>query len=160
MQDLADCIGLRKASLYTRFPNKEALVAEVLNLTLQDIFTRDDPDVPWDVAYETVVRSIADSLADRKRCVGLHLAYGVDDETPFAKEAVKAFFQFYRDRLSDILTRAMPRETAEILASDALIRLEGATLLVTVFNEKNTMDRVVRSIMLDSRNALATPLLR
>ena len=30
MQDLADEVGLRKASLYMRFPNKESLVPEVL----------------------------------------------------------------------------------------------------------------------------------
>jgi TetR/AcrR family transcriptional regulator, transcriptional repressor for nem operon len=35
MNDLADAVGLKKSSLYVRFPNKEALVPAVLDLTLQ-----------------------------------------------------------------------------------------------------------------------------
>ena len=38
MQNLANRVGLQKASLYMRFPNKEALVPEVLNLTLSETF--------------------------------------------------------------------------------------------------------------------------
>ncbi|WP_207485901.1 TetR/AcrR family transcriptional regulator [Arenibaculum pallidiluteum] len=154
MQDLADRVGLRKASLYMRFPNKEALVPEVLDLTLRETLSRPDmDDRPWNVAYEALVRAIAADLSDRKRCVGLHLAYGVGDDTPVAKEAVRAFFQSLRDRLGGILARAMPRERAETVASDALIRLEGATLLTAVFDDTEAMERVVRTVVFDAAEA-------
>ncbi|SCX12699.1 Intercellular adhesion protein R [Agrobacterium sp. DSM 25558] len=148
MQDLADKVGLRKASLYMRFPNKEALVPEVLSLTLDETFTQPDIDgSDWYTAYKAVVRAIADSLTDRKRCVGFHLAYGVGDDTPMAKEAVRNFFQAHRDRMTDILEKAMPRDIASITATDALVRLEGATLLLAVFDDPGAMERAVDAVM-------------
>jgi TetR/AcrR family transcriptional regulator, transcriptional repressor for nem operon len=154
MQDLADQVGLKKASLYMRFPNKEALVPEVLDLMLKE--TLDLPEIAdqsWETAYERVVRAIADNLTIRKRCVGMHLAYGVGDETPVAKEAVRVFFQSLRNGLSGILVRAMPQKAAETLAADALVRLEGATLLIAVFDETDTMDRAVRAVLAEAKEA-------
>jgi TetR/AcrR family transcriptional regulator, transcriptional repressor for nem operon len=154
MQDLADQVGLKKASLYMRFPNKEALVPEVLDLMLKETLALPELDTqPWDAAYAMLVRAIADNLSAKKRCVGMHLAYGVGDDTPTARQAVRIFFQSLRDSLSGILARAMPQATAETLAADALVRLEGATLLIAVFDETDTMERAVRAVLLDAREA-------
>lgn len=144
MQDLADMVGLRKASLYMRFPNKESLVPEVLNTTLEETF--DLPDIgsaDWRAAYEQIIRSIANSLTARKRCVGFHLAYGIGEDTPLAKQSVKDFFQGHRDRMTEVLEKGMPRDEASVLAADALVRLEGATLLLALFNERDAMDRAI-----------------
>jgi TetR/AcrR family transcriptional regulator, transcriptional repressor for nem operon len=154
MQDLATRVGLKKASLYMRFPNKEALVPEVLDLTYRETVNGQGVDAEeWNVAYEAMIRVIADNLLDRKRCVGLHLAYGVGDATPVAKDAVRHFFQSLRDRLSEILEKAMSPGTAAIVAADALIRLEGATLLTAVFDDTDAMERVVRTIIADAMEA-------
>lgn len=148
MQDLADDVGLKKASLYMRFPNKEALVPEVLNLTLEETFSQPGADnADWKVAYATVVNAIAETLIDRRRCVGFHLAYGIGEDTPLAKEAVRNFFKTYQDRLSDILARAMPREKAAEVAADALVRLEGSTLLLTLFDDRRAMVRAVKDVL-------------
>jgi AcrR family transcriptional regulator len=154
MQDLATRVGLKKASLYMRFPNKEALVPEVLDLTFRETLNRANLHArDWDIAYESLVRAITTNLSDRKRCVGLHLAYGVGDDTPVAKEAVRSFFQSLRDGLSKILERAMSPGTAAAVAADALIRLEGVTLLTAVFDDKEAMERVVRTIIADAMEA-------
>lgn len=154
MQDLADRVGLRKASLYMRFPNKEALVAEVLNITLDEMFLDCVMErADWDSDYEFIVRSMATTLNHRKRCVGLHLAYGVGDDTPAAKAAVRVFFQSYRDRLTEILSRAIPREIAVVLAADALVRIEGATLLLSLFDDLGAMNRAVDAVLADARAA-------
>jgi TetR/AcrR family transcriptional regulator, transcriptional repressor for nem operon len=154
MQDLATRVGLKKASLYMRFPNKEALVPEVLDLTFRETLNGPNGDArDWYVAYESLVRAIAANLSDRKRCVGLHLAYGVGDDTPIAKEAVRSFFQSLIDRLIEILERAMPFKVAALVAADALIRLEGATLLTAVFDDQEAMERAVRSVIADAKEA-------
>jgi TetR/AcrR family transcriptional regulator, transcriptional repressor for nem operon len=158
MQDLAEEVGLKKASLYMRFPNKEALVPEVLDFTLRE--TLDLPDIgdqPWEIAYERLIRAIARDLSTRKRCVGMHLAYGVGDDTPIAKEAVRVFFQSLRNSLAAILARAMPQQMAETLAGDALVRLEGATLLIAVFDETDTMDRAVAAVLAEAKRAANHP---
>ncbi|MGI2032908.1 TetR/AcrR family transcriptional regulator [Rhizobium panacihumi] len=144
MQDLADRVGLRKASLYMRFPNKEALVPEVLEMTLHETFSQPGiNNADWKVAYETVIRSIAETLTDRQRCVGFHLAYGIGEDTPVAKQAVRAFFQAHLDRMSDILAKTMQRDTAVIIAADDLARLEGATLHLALFDDPTAMNRAV-----------------
>lgn len=154
MQDLADRVGLRKASLYMRFANKEALVPEVLDLTARE--TAPDAaadDAPWQETYARLIRGLARDLADRKRCVGFHLAYGVGDETPVAKAAVRAFFLSLQDRLVAILGRALPRETAARLATDALVRIEGATLMSAVFGDTAAMERAVRAVVAEAEAA-------
>lgn len=159
MQDLAERVGLKKASLYMRFVNKEALVPEVMELLLRDTLTAAQPtgqDRTWYTAYEAVVRAIADSLSDRKRCVGLHLAYGVGDEAPMAKQAVHVFFQSLRDHMSSILAKAMSVHRAQILAADALARLEGATLMTAVFDDVETMKRAVGGVLADAKKAAQT----
>ncbi|TWB08749.1 TetR family transcriptional regulator [Rhizobium sp. ERR 1071] len=154
MQDLADRVGLRKASLYMRFPNKEALVAEVLDMTLRESVTEDGSDErPWIEIYSDRIRDIARSLADRRRCVGLHLAYGVNDETPAARQAVRAFFLSLREYLTTILAKGMSRETAMRLATDALVRIEGATLMTAVFDESDAMDRAIQAAIHDATTA-------
>ncbi|WP_420962049.1 TetR/AcrR family transcriptional regulator [Brucella sp. IR073] len=155
MQDLASRVGLKKASLYMRFPNKEALVPVVLEMTYNDTFARRDVNgTDWSDAYEAAIRSIAAGLMDVKRCVGLHLAYGIGDETPIAKKAVRDFFQALRDRLSGILAEIMPRERAETVAADALVRLEGATLLLALFDDRQAMERAVAAALTDAASAL------
>lgn len=154
MQDLADQVGLRKASLYMRFPNKEALVPEVLDMILRE--TVPEPpsqDRPWLEAYAEAIRAIARDLTDRKRCVGLHLAYGVDDETPVAKDAVRAFFQSLRTYLTALLSKGLDSRTAAILATDALVRIEGATLMTAVFDETDAMERALQATIREAEEA-------
>jgi AcrR family transcriptional regulator len=154
MNDLADAVGLKKSSLYVRFPSKEALVPAVLDLTLQETFgQRDLGSRQWDAEFVEVIELIATTLTDRGRCVGLHLAYGTSDETPIAKDAVRSFFQAHRDHLSSILSRAMPVEVARDIATDTLARLEGATAFVAIFGEKDAMERAVRLSIEEARKA-------
>src|SRR3954469_5700644 len=92
MQDLATQVGLKKASLYTRFPTKEALVAPVLELTQGDVFN----GLPHGDGVETYLAALAQiarGLSENERCVGLHLAYGISAaDTPEAATAVRDFF--------------------------------------------------------------------
>jgi len=43
MRELAEMVGIKKASLYSHFATKEELVAEVLQLTLSEVFASDNP---------------------------------------------------------------------------------------------------------------------
>ncbi len=144
MQDLADVVGLRKASLYVRFPNKEALVADVIALTLDETFAGiDDDQKDGRAAYQAVLRAIATTFADRKRCVALHLAYGAGDETPLAKASVQSFFADTRDRLAGTIVDAIGPQRAKDLATDALSRLEGATLWLVTENDVAPLERAL-----------------
>ncbi|EJN01674.1 transcriptional regulator [Phyllobacterium sp. YR531] len=151
MQALATNVGLQKASLYMRFENKEALVPEVMALTLAETFgdpALDNPD--WRIAYAAALQCMASGLIESRRCVGLHLAYGVTDETPEAREAVRGFFLGSRNRLKDILAVGIGVERAEQMATDALLRLEGATLWLASMGDAAPMERAVTALIAEA----------
>jgi AcrR family transcriptional regulator len=148
MQDLAGRVGLKKASLYTRFPSKEALVPEVLAVTQAETFAGlPRPGGDWRADYGEVVERIAGALTAAKRCVGMHLAYGVSDETPEARAAVQAFFTGQRDRIAAILAPGLGAEEAQLVAADTLARLEGATLWLATTGDARPMRRAVEALV-------------
>jgi TetR/AcrR family transcriptional repressor of nem operon len=152
MQDLADRVGLKKASLYTRFASKEALVAPVLALTLDESLPATALAGPaWLPAYETVLRGIADALSDRGRCVAMHLAYGIPTDAPEAHAAVRHYFGALRDGLEAILVRRTDAATARMLATDALVRIEGATLWLVTHDDATPMARALAASLDEAR---------
>lgn len=152
MQDLADRVGLKKASLYTRFPSKEALVEPVLALTLEETFADIESDADnWLANYETVLKRIAAELTDRTRCVGLHLAYGVPADALQALSAVQHYFATLRNGLIAILRHVLNAKRAATVATDALVRLEGATLWVVIEDDPQPMQRALKSLIAEAR---------
>jgi TetR/AcrR family transcriptional repressor of nem operon len=145
MQDLAERVGLKKASLYTRFASKEAL-------TLEETFAggKSDPS-DWLEAYENVLKHIAAALTDRVRCVGLHLAYGVGDDAPDALKAVRQYFTALREGLAVILKQKLGAKLAGTVATDALVRLEGATLWIVVAEDAQPMQRALKALIAEAR---------
>lgn len=153
MGDLAERVGLKKASLYTRFPNKEALAPEVLNLTLAE----SQAGLPahgddWRAQYEAVLTRFAETLLEGRRCVGLHLAYGVSDDTPVAQAAVRDFFVGQRAAIAAILGRGMSAEEADATAADAMARLEGATLWLATVDDEGPMRRALAELVAAQRD--------
>jgi len=144
MQDLATKVGLKKASLYTRFPTKESLVPEVLTLTNDEVFA-DLPENDGLAAYGMVLERIARALSEQTRCVGLHLAYGASGpDTPDAAEAVRGFFTGQRERLAALIESSVGADRARELAGDAIARLEGATVWTVVDGDVEPMARALR----------------
>ncbi len=143
MRDLADRVGLRPQSLYTRFPSKESLVREVLAMTLDDTLADlPDPATDWCAAWRTLIERIAGTFEARGRCVGLHLAYGVTARTPDAQDAVRAFFARLRDAMTGILDAGTISEPASV-AADILAQLEGATLWITTESDMEPLRHAV-----------------
>jgi len=144
MQDLASRVGLKKASLYTRFPTKESLVPEVLTLTNEEVFAG-LPEGDGLAAYGVALERIARALSQETRCVGLHLAYGASGpETPDAAAAVRGFFTGQRDRLAALIEPSVGQVRARELAGDAVARLEGATVWTVVEGDAEPMARALR----------------
>ena len=150
MQDLADRVGLKKASLYSRFPDKETLVGEVLRLTLDETFAAVDDAGGWRAAYEASLRSMSEALMDRGRCVAFHLAYGASADTPRALEAVRAFFTTCRQRLAGTLSAVVEPAEADRIAADALSGIEGATLWLAINGDRTAMQRTLDRLLAEA----------
>ncbi|MDN7355739.1 TetR/AcrR family transcriptional regulator [Acetobacter senegalensis] len=144
MRDLAGRVGLRPQSLYTRIASKEALVSEVLALTLKETLEGlPDPVRNWRAAWRTLIERVAETLEIRGRCVGLHLAYGVTSATPDAQKAVRVFFKSLREAMTRILQVGKITSPAAI-AADTLAQLEGATLWIATEGDNRPLKRAVR----------------
>lgn len=151
MQDLANRVGLKKPSLYTRFPSKESLVPEVLDLTVAETFAGvPGAGTDWLAGYRTVLERIAGTLTDRKRCVGGHLALGISAETPIAREAVRDFFVALRDGIAATLRPALGVELAQATATDVLARLQGATVWLAATEDASAMTRAVSACLAEA----------
>ena len=150
MQDLADRVGLKKASLYSRFPDKEALVRKVLQLTLDETLAAAGNDEDWRAAYEAALRSMSEGLMDRGRCVGFHLAYGASADTPQALEAMHGFFDICRRRLAGMLAAVADPGEADRIAVDALSQIEGATLWLALDGDRAAMQRVLDRLLAEA----------
>jgi TetR/AcrR family transcriptional regulator, transcriptional repressor for nem operon len=153
MRDLADRVGLRPQSLYTRFPAKDALVPEVLALTLEE--TIDDlpaSESDWREAWRLLITRIVTTFEERGRCVGLHLAYGMRETTPEAQTAICSFFKSLRDCMTGILRRG-DVSRPEAVASDTLAQLEGATLWIVTAGDRAPLRRAERRALAVAKEA-------
>ncbi|HEX7816446.1 helix-turn-helix domain-containing protein [Dyella sp.] len=158
MQDLATRVGIKKPSLYTRFPTKESLVPEVLALTSREMDAAlPDASGDWLARYEAVLRAMAADLVARQRCVCLHLAYDVGDDTPEAADAVRSYFRQQRDAMAAMLGAAFDAQTARAMAMDALARIEGATLWTVIDSDPAPMWRAVDELVEIARSRKGNP---
>lgn len=147
MKDLATKVGIQKASLYNYVSEKEDLVSQVLDLAFSEIFKDFVRGADWRESYVTMVSKMASHLVEKKRCVALHLGYGVQDNTSEVAETVRRFFNECRKRFFDILIDGMPAEVAQDLATDTITLLEGATLWLVTMEDESPMKRAVRDLV-------------
>jgi len=142
MRDIADAVGLTKASLYSRFADKEELAIEALAATmfaLKEIPTESDE---WVINFRSILTHVGNHLRKSHRCIGLHFAYGmIGEET---KGYVQAFFDNLNTMFLDVFERGgLTGEAAEALTEDIIGDLEGATLWIVLYNNPKPLDRVI-----------------
>ncbi|KZL17912.1 Bacterial regulatory protein, tetR family [Pseudovibrio axinellae] len=142
MSDVAEAVGLRKASLYSRVNSKEDLVREALAHALKKLLDGLTITGDWLVDYCNAVDFVANHLKANRRCIGLHLLYGSAD-TPGAVYT-QAFFPGLKSRFEEIILQGMDKEVAEELAEHTLSLLEGATLWPMVYENTEPLERAQR----------------
>lgn len=128
MQDIANRVGLLKGSLYSHFRNKEALVSAVLDLTLEEMAESAVCSGDWRRDYEVLLDRLSSDFCENKRCLGFHLAYGLDTHKEDQKKAVKQFFESLVGMFSGILMQGLDEDIASEFARETVTEMEGATL--------------------------------
>lgn len=147
MGDLATRLGIRKASLYSRFPGKEALAHAALRLTAQELAAlRPTPAAQigpgdWLAAYRADLDQVAAYLRQARRCIGLHFLYGAQDDP--LRLATAEFFAALHGQIAAILRRGLGAAQAEALAEESLAALEGATLWLALRDDAAPMARMI-----------------
>lgn len=139
--DVAEAVGLRKASIYSRFEGKADLARAAIALTATEFAVPEGLPGDWRAAFAIVMRAHADRLADARRCIGLHLLY--DETLPDEIRAdIAGFFKHLTRDLADLAAPALG-EAAMALAQDAVSVLEGGLLWVVLHEDRAPLDRMV-----------------
>lgn len=151
MKDVAAKVGLLKGSLYSHFSSKEDLVPEVLDLTYAETFGAMETTGDWLTDYRNALERLVDVLICNGRCIGMHLAYGMDDSAPALKQAVGTFFLDIRECLMELLRPGLDEDLAATLALDTILHLEGATLWLALFGNAQPMKAAEAALLARAR---------
>lgn len=154
MKDVAEQVGLLKGSLYSHFASKEELVPAVLSLTFDEIFSEIEPSGDWRADYRAALDRLIAMLTTHRRCIGFHLAYGLDETSPVLQEAVGTFFLDVRAFFRDLIQQGVDITLAEPLALDTMTAVEGSTLWLALYGNADPVQDA-RATLLARADSLA-----
>jgi len=157
MKDVADRVGLLKGSLYSHFASKEELVPEVLSLTFGEAFRGLTPTGDWRRDYAAALDSFVTLLTANHRCIGLHLAYGLDETSPVLKQAVRTFFRDISSFLEELLCQELDADLACDFARDTVTAIEGATLWLVLHGNDLPMQAARKALLTRADSYAAEP---
>ena len=157
MKDVADRVGLLKSSLYSHFTSKEDLVPAVLSLTYDETFAGLAPSGDWRADYMAALDRLVRMLTANRRCIGFHLAYGLDETSLVLKQAVGAFFLEIRSFLENLLRQGLDPDLAGDLALDSVTSVEGATLWLALYESDIPMTTARMALLARADSYAAEP---
>jgi len=146
MNDIANGIGLKKASLYNHFPSKEMIAKAVVQAVDAEFKQH-----VFDVAYKngrdeserlsSMLNWIYQYFQEKNACIIASLSMGETDDGELPMNEIRQFTQQWVDALSYLFQTKYSKEEAEQLAKNSLVRIQGS-LIVRRIDE--TGDDVLR----------------
>ncbi len=153
MADIAEACGLLKGSLYHYFKSKEELMKAVINY-LHNYYKNEIFILAYDeqLGIKQKLKMLADAsenqfFASESGCLFGNLALETSGNIPEFSEMVKAFFIEWMKAMEHIYTQHYPPEKAKLLAQDSVARVEGAVMMMRLFNDKEFLRRAHLEIM-------------
>lgn len=153
-QELADRVGIRKASLYHHFPSKEALGVAVLERSIQqfDDWTARLSGTPQAQlsAYIAMFRDVLG--AGRRVCPGGAMGPGWDSIEPGLQQAVRQIRQRQIDWLTVIVGQIKPGHNKSVappaqVAAQLFATCQGALLSARISGHAHDFDEAVAPVM-------------
>ncbi len=149
MSEIAKSVNLSKSSLYNYFSSKDELIEAILEYKLNTIkleLMNYKEEANWQDQFYFAINKVAEILKNDSKCLGLQLAYELEEEQ-IKSLGIQSFFELIYKTLFDILTNYYPIKTAEHIAKDSISMLEGATLWMIIDNSFESIDRAVDRIL-------------
>ncbi|MCC7544736.1 MAG: TetR/AcrR family transcriptional regulator [Aquabacterium sp.] len=153
-QELADRVGVRKASLYHHFPSKEALGVAVLERSIHqfDEWSAQLGGTPQDKlrAYIGMFRDVLG--AGRRVCPGGAMGPGWDCIEPSLQQAVKQIRQRQIDWLTVVVgqlkaTKSKPPGAAAQIAAQLFALCQGGLLSARISGRAQDFDEALAPLM-------------
>ncbi len=152
MSDIGEACGLLKGSIYHYFPGKEMLMKEVITY-LHDYYK-----------HNAFRHAFDDNLGARQKlsmlskfyqelffgqeggCLMANIAMETNTVVPEFGPLIEAFFQEWIDAMAHIYRQELAPELAEELARETVAAVEGATMLMRIFNDRSYLQRALDQI--------------
>lgn len=140
MEDIAQACGLLKGSLYHYYAGKEALMIAVIEY-MHKYYQKTAFKVIHDTTLdgEQKLQTLAafaeeQFFASESGCLFGNLALETFGNEAALSALVKSFFTEWRATLSAIFSERYPNEEAHIIALDTIAEIEGAVMMMRIFD--------------------------
>lgn len=151
--DIADACGLQKGSLYHYFPSKEALMKDVIEY-VQNFFSKEifvhayNKKLGAKQRLEYIINLTEDVFigpegGDVMGNIGVETARVV----PEFSDLIRRFFIEWQDALTVIFLDQFPEEKAKDIAEQCVTEIEGAIMMMRIFNDPEILKRTHRRIL-------------
>jgi TetR/AcrR family transcriptional repressor of lmrAB and yxaGH operons len=141
MEMLSQATGLKKASLYHRFPGGKKEMAQHVLLSVRAWFLEQvdavirDTTMPLDVRLAKALQAISDLFADGDRNCPLRMLSTGSESMNF-QESIASCFTILRDGFSLIaMENGFPEDMAKSKAMEAIINIQGSLVLSRAMND-------------------------
>ncbi len=152
MADIANETGLLKGSLYHHFKGKEDLMKAVISSIHEwykrEIFTiKDEKQFTTDQKVQALIQASEEIFFNRR---GGNFMTNIAMETlnvvPEFTTMFRAFFRDFISCVKHVYAEVLPEDEAEQLAHQSISEIEGAVIMMELFNDKNYLRRAHKRI--------------
>jgi len=143
MANIGDACGLLKGSVYHYFSSKEDLMREVLEV-LRDhyrdkvfIYAYDDEKTATERLQLLGEKSIEVFINGEGACLMANIAMETNDVVPEFRKPIRDFFDNWINALANIYSERYSRDAALIFAKESVCAIEGAAMMMRIYNDKS-----------------------
>ncbi|HRF76658.1 MAG TPA: TetR/AcrR family transcriptional regulator [Chitinophagales bacterium] len=143
MANIGDACGLLKGSVYHYFSSKEDLMREVLEV-LRDhyrdkvfIYAYDETKSAFERLRLLGEKSIEVFVNGEGACLMANIAMETNDVVPEFRKPIRDFFDEWVNALAFIYSDRYSQEAARIFAQESVCAIEGAAMMMRIYNDKN-----------------------
>lgn len=152
MADIGEACGLLKGSIYHYFSSKETLMKEVI-VFLHDYYRHNafrhatDPELGAREKLRMLTAFYQELFFGQDGgCLMANIAMETNGVVPAFNEPISAFFQEWIDAMEAIYREELPEDQAVALARETVEAVEGATMLMRVFNDRSHLQRALERL--------------
>lgn len=152
MADIANETGLLKGSLYHHFNSKQELMKAIIK-SIHDWYRReifsisDDGSLSTDDKVKALIKQSEEVFFNRR---GGNFMTNIALETlnvvPEFTTLIRSFFKDWVNCIENVYAEQMPKKTAAQLARQTISDIEGAVMMMEIFDDKNYLRRTHKRI--------------
>lgn len=153
MEEIAQVCNLKKGSFYYYFKGKEEILAETLQMSLdffrEKIFAiAQQTDLSATERLEKMIKRHQKIILQQKLgCLFGKMTLEIAHENPDFKSILHTFFEEWSSALSQIYEAKYQPEYAKQLAQQTMIEMEGATILMQVYDNQEIVENCCKRII-------------